>query len=474
MIPSGTTRGEVRLVSMSSEGTLQAYGANHGRRVHRDAHLLVMALTVIVVSRVGVTFVGAIPVLDRVSALIVSTVIVVVAWLSRIGVGLVLISCAALLSTASALASHRAPFAASYTGPAIVRDDPQWRTGTVRTTLQIEGKRFAVVAGGAEGRRLLGARYGEVVQVVGRRTARDLTSYDLARHVVGRFEVMSVGTVDARSSPIDRSTNRVRHLLLRASNHAAWSTGGLYLGLVVGDDRFQDDALVGAFRDSGLSHLTAVSGQNIALMLGLLQPLLRRMGTPIRTAFAIALVAWFVVATRAEPSVIRAATSAIVVLLAALRGRQTSGLRILAVVTTTLLVIDPLLAWSVGFLLSVSATWGIVAITPRLENVLRGPGWLRTAMATTAGAQLAVIPVSLAVFERVSVVGLVTNLPAVPLASFVMVVGLPVGIGVGALSALVETTTGWELLWLWRLVMLPVSVAMLALRQIAMVASLRH
>ena len=137
-------------------------------------------------------------------------------------------------------------------------------------------------------------------------------------------------------------------------------------------------------------------------------------------------------------------------------------------------MIDPLLAWSVGFLLSVSATWGIVAITPRLENVLRGPGWLRTAMATTAGAQLAVIPVSLAVFERVSVVGLVTNLPAVPLASFVMVVGLPVGIGVGALSALVETTTGWELLWLWRLVMLPVSVAMLALRQIAMVASLRH
>lgn len=474
MIPSGTTRGEARLVSVSSDGTSQAYGVSRVRRVHRDAHLLVMALTTIVVSRAGMTIVSPTPALDRVSAFVVSAVFMLLAWRSRLVLGLALISCAALLSTVSAFASHRESFVAAYTGPAIVREDPQWRAGTVRTTLQIDGKRFAVIAGGVAGRRLMSVRYGEVVQVDGRRSAREVTAYDLGRHVVGRFEVIKVETVIGSASPVERSTNRVRQLLLGASNHAAWSTGGLYLGLVVGDDRFQDDVLVGAFRDSGLSHLTAVSGQNIALMLGLLQPFLRRMGSPFRTALAIALVAWFVVATRAEPSVIRAATSAIVALVAASRGRQTSGLRTLASVTTMLVIIDPLLAWSVGFLLSVSATWGIVAISPRLEHLMRGPGWLRTAMATTTGAQLAVVPVSFAVFERVSVVGLATNLPAVPLASFVMVVGLPLGIGVGALSAFVETTTGWELEWLWRLAMLPVSIAMLALRQIAIVASLRH
>ena len=461
-------------MSMSSDGTLQAYGAKRMRRVHRDAHLLLMALMAIVVSRVGPTMVSTTPVLGRASAFVVAALIVFVAWRSHVAVGVVLISCAALLSTASALASHRAPFAAAYSGTAVVREDPQWRNGTVRTTLQVEGKRFSVVAGGLAGRRLMSVRYGEVVRVDGRRSTRELTAYDVGRHIVGRFEVFDVEVIDGRSSPIDRSTNRVRQLLLHASGYAGWSTGGLYLGLVVGDDRFQDDALVGAFRDSGLSHLTAVSGQNIALMLGLLQPLLRRVGSPLRTTIAIALVAWFVVATRAEPSVIRAATSAIVALVAASRGRHTSGLRILAVVTTVLVIVDPLLAWSVGFLLSVSATWGIVAITPRLETVLRGPSWLRTAMATTAGAQLAVMPVSFAVFERVSVVGLVTNLPAVPLASFVMVVGLPLGIGVGALSALVETFAGWEIAWVWQLAMLPVSIAMLALRQIAMVASLRH
>jgi len=474
MIPSGTTLGEEYFVSISSEGIPQAYGVGRSRRVHRDGHLVSLALVAIVSARVGVSLVRPVLVSDRVTTFAIASALVVVALRSRRGWSVILVALAALISATSALASHRVAMPASYEGPAIIREDPQWKRGTVRLTLEIEGKRYAVLAGGPLGRRLMGARFGEVIVVTGRRTPRELTSHDLARHVVGNFEVRRASPAIAPAAPLHRSTNRVRHLLVRAGEYAGWSTGGLYLGLVVGDDRFQDDALIGAFRDSGLSHLTAVSGQNIALMLGLLQPLLSRLGAPLRTVVAVSFVAWFVVATRGEPSVIRAAASAALALVAISRGRTASGLRILAVVTLFLVIIDPLLAWSVGFLLSVSATWGIVAVSPRLQEVMRGPNWLRVAVSTTVGAQLAVVPVSLGVFGRVSVVGLVTNLPAVPLASFVMVVGLPLGIVVGALSVLVEVTLAWEIEWLWRLLMLPVSVAMLALREIALLASLRH
>lgn len=381
---------------------------------------------------------------------------------------------AALFSVSSALASHGATFDKPFAGFAEVRADSHWKSGTVRTMLEIEGKRFMVVAGGEPGRRLMTAQFGEVVWVEGRRSGRPITSFDLGRHVVGSFEPFFVSSQVGNASPLHRSTNRARSILGRASEHTMWSTAGLYLGLVVGDESRQGEELVAAFRNAGLSHLTAVSGQNIALVLALLQPLLRRLGATARLLAAVFFVGWFVVVTRAEPSVVRAAAMAVISLIAAWSGRSTNALRVLSVVTLCLLLIDPLLAWSVGFLLSISATWGMVVLAPRLEEKVPGPPWLRTALATTSGAQLAVIPVSLGVFGSFSLVGLVTNVPAVPLAGFVMVVGLPLGLAVGCVDAVMEATLGWDLVRLWQVLMLPVSVAIVALREIALVASLRN
>ena len=412
--------------------------------------------------------------LGRVFAFIFSLLFVVLAMRMNVWFGVLLVLLAASISSSSALASHTVSFERSFAGLAVVQADPQWKSGTVRTTLELEGKRFSVIVGGEWGRRLMAAEFGEVLWVEGRRSPRPVSSFDLGRHVVGTFEPTRVGLRAGSASPLHRSTNRARSLLETASDHTMWSTGGLYLGLVVGDEQRQGEDLVASFRDAGLSHLTAVSGQNIALVLALLQPLLTRLGASWRTVVAIVIVGWFVVVTRAEPSVVRAAAVAVITLIATWHGRRASALRVLCVVTIGLVLLDPLLVWSVGFLLSVSATWGMVVVAPRVQAVLPGPSWLRTTLGTTAGAQLAVIPVSLGVFGRFSLVGLVTNVPAVPLAGFVMVVGLPLGLIVGCADALVEVSVGWDLGWLWRLVMLPVSLAIVALREIAEVASLRH
>lgn len=471
MMPSGTTRGVARRVSMSSDGTLQAYDANPDAGGH-SRRLVWMTLVLVVAARLGAGL--HVPTIGRVLAFIVALLCVVTAARVPAGFALSLTAVAAIISSSNALASHIASFDRSFAGLAVVRADPQWKSGTVRTTLEIDGKRFSVVAGGESGRRLMSGEFGEVVAVEGRRSPRKVNSFDLGRHLVGTFEPTWVSPRVGSASPLHRSTNRARSLLLRASDHTTWGTGGLFLGLVVGDERRQGEDLVAAFRDAGLSHLTAVSGQNIALVLALVQPLLNRLGASWRTVLAVLLVGWFVVVTRAEPSVVRAAAVAVVTLFATWRGRRASALRVLCVVTIGLVLVDPLLVWSVGFLLSVSATWGMVVLAPRVTAAIPGPTWLSTALGMTAGAQVAVIPVSLGVFGRFSLVGLVTNVPAVPLAGFVMVVGLPLGLVVGFLDALVETSTGWDLGWLWRLLMLPVSLATVALREIAEVASLRH
>lgn len=471
MMPSGTTRGDELLVTMSSDGTLQAYDANRGARGH-TSRVVWMALVFIVVARFG----GGldIPPLGRATAFVLSSLCVVAALRVTRWKRLMLVTGAALLSMASALASHGAAFAKPFSGFAVVRADSQWKSGTIRTVLEIEGKRFVVIAGGEPARRLMAAQFGEMVWVEGRRSARPISSFDLGRHVVGSFEPLFVSSWVGDASALHRSTNRARSVLERASDHTVWSTAGLYLGLVVGDESQQGEQLVSAFRDAGLSHLTAVSGQNIALVLALLQPLLKRLGATARMLAAMFLVGWFVVVTRAEPSVVRAAATAAITLVATWQGRSASALRVLGLVTLGLVLIDPLLAWSVGFLLSVSATWGMVVLAPRLEAMLPGPQWLRTALGTTAGAQIAVIPVSLGVFGRFSLIGLITNVPAVPLAGFVMVIGLPLGMVVGCADALVEVLLGWNLERLWQVLMFPISLAIVALREIALVASLRN
>ena len=115
-----------------------------------------------------------------------------------------------------------------------------------------------------------------------------------------------------------------------------------------------------------------------------------------------------------------------------------------------LLLLDPLLAWSVGFWLSVGATGGVTGVAPRLALRLRGLGPLAMPVAVTLGAQLGVALPSLLVFGRLSLVGTVANLVAVPVAGLVMLYGLPaclLGGAVPVLAPVVVAPVGWGTRW---------------------------
>jgi competence protein ComEC len=90
--------------------------------------------------------------------------------------------------------------------------------------------------------------------------------------------------------------------------------------------------------------------------------------------------------------------------------------RLLAVTVTGLVLVDPLLVWSVGFWLSVTATAGVCVVGPWLEPRLGGPAWLAAPLAVTLGAQAGVIVPSWLVFGRMPSLGIVANLLAVPVA----------------------------------------------------------
>ena len=114
-------------------------------------------------------------------------------------------------------------------------------------------------------------------------------------------------------------------------------------------------------------------------------------------------------------------------------GRERSPFRLLCWAVIGLLLIDPLLAWSVGFWLSVGATAGVTTVGPWLGRRLGRGGPVSMAIGVTLGAQAGVVVPAVLVFGRLPLVSIPANLLAVPVAGFVMLYGLPAGVVAGVL-----------------------------------------
>ncbi len=343
--------------------------------------------------------------------------------------------------------------AEAFHGPAVLVIDPVRVGGVTHVVLRIRQKRYDVWAAGSPGRRLLRRSAFQVVWVEGTlrppppRRWRRLA----LRHIVGEMQVRSV--VDWSSgSPLARSTQRTRDALSRGARVLSAVDRSLFLGLVIGDDRDEPPSLVDDFRGAGLGHLTAVSGQNVAFLLAVASPLLRRCRPLWRWLLTVMLLGWFAALTRFEPSVLRATVMAGLAATAFGLGRVASPLRLLALAVTALVIVDPFLVWSPGFWLSVSATTGIVLFARRLAAGLPGPRWLALASAVTLSAQVGVAPVAWLVFGREAVWALPANVLAEPVAAFVMTYGLPAGLLAGALpgwcAAVVHGPNLFALRWL--------------------------
>ncbi|RBY95337.1 ComEC/Rec2 family competence protein [Blastococcus sp. TF02-8] len=224
--------------------------------------------------------------------------------------------------------------------------------------------------------------------------------------------------------------------------------GGLLPGLVVGDTSAMDPVLDEEFRRAGLSHLTAVSGANVAVVVaGALWPLRRRaVDRRIQAATGAAAVIGFVVLAGPSASVLRAAAMGAVTLLALASGRSRAALPALAAAATLLLLADPSLSRDPGFALSVVATAAIVLLAPRWSRLLRRRGWPSLpadAVAVSAAAGLATAPLVAGLSGTVSLVTLPANLLVAPAVAPATVLGL-----LAAVAGVVLPPVGDALVWL--------------------------
>lgn len=261
--------------------------------------------------------------------------------------------------------------------------------------------------------------------LVGQRSAATLIVFDC-------MEVAALPGVHQRAA------GTIRAGLRDAVADRPPDAAALLPGLAVGDTSLAREELTEAMRRTGLAHLTAVSGANVTIVLGSVLGVLLLFGIPVRVSAVIAglVLLGFVIVARPEPSVLRASVMGAIAVFAiaagwsrTLSGGATRATAALSAAILVLLLVDPWLATSWGFALSVGATAGLVMLARPLAHRL-GAGRRRLwtpvahALAVTIAAQIAVSPLLIAMGAPVGPISVPANLLAAPAVAPATVSGL--------------------------------------------------
>lgn len=328
--------------------------------------------------------------------------------------------------------------------------------------------------------------YGDVVVVHGQlkapAPARNPGEFDYAEYLRRRgiFTTIAVTNPGAVTVVGKAPTNPLIGLALAAKARVAQiidqgvpaANAGILQGILFGDQERLEASQVETYKSLGLYHIFAVSGLHMGFVLLFLTILgqvagLGRIPTAVLTSAGIlfyAAVAGF------TPSVSRAMVMALIGLGGRAINRQAYGYNSLALAALILLLLNPWDLWEAGFQLSFAAAWGIIYLSPVLEELgakfvgrrvgrlgSQAAGWLVPALAVSLGAQLGVLPLVALYFNLVSPWGILANLALVwlvglavilGLAGFIpAVVGLPGAglplVGAGAILELVDRAAAW-------------------------------
>ena len=267
----------------------------------------------------------------------------------------------------------------------------------------------------------------------------------------------ATGPPTAGTAPwLQRAAGALRTGLRTACTGLPSGPRGLLPGLVDGDTSGLDPAVAEDFRATGMTHLVAVSGANLAIVGGLVLALARwcRAGPRLCALLCALAMAGFVILARPSPSVLRAAVMCGTGLLALALGRPRSAVPALAAAVALLIIIDPALAVDAGFALSVAATAGLLLIAPGWRDALRArriPAGLAEALAVPAAAQVACSPIIAGISGTVSLVAVPANLlaePAVAPATVLGVVAAVLSVPCAGAAAFAAWLGSWPARWL--------------------------
>jgi len=215
------------------------------------------------------------------------------------------------------------------------------------------------------------------------------------------------------------------------------------LGLLVGQRDTLPDDIAEKLSIVGLTHIIAVSGYNLTIIMRSMRRILGKRSKYQATVLSVSLVVTFLLFTGFSPSIVRAAVVSLLSLVAWYYGRTIKPLLILLLAAALTAGWNPLYLWSdIGWYLSFLAFFGILIIAPlvikRLYKNKKPRGYMYIFIESVS-AQIMAAPLIMYIFGEVSLIALVANLLIVPLVPLAMLLSLAAGIG----GMLVPVLAGW-------------------------------
>lgn len=275
--------------------------------------------------------------------------------------------------------------------------------------------------------------------------------------VVARGEITQVQA----PSGLSRFADYVAHSLHRAAQQfLGENTASLIPGMVLGDTSAQTDTQRQMYIDTGLTHLTAVSGLHVATVVAAAVILARaaKLGPVGQSGVAVLIMGFYVTVVGPAPSVLRASITGLVGVAAVLNSTRMPPLHALCIAVIVLLFLDSDMAVNFGFALSVAATAGIIALVPLLYRPLsrlRLPDVIIRALAVSIAADILTMPLVSLMAGQVSLVSVLANVAVTPVVSFALLLGLaatllaalPLPIPVEAVALKLAEPAAW---WIYR------------------------
>lgn len=277
------------------------------------------------------------------------------------------------------------------------------------------------------------ATRGEVVRVTGK-------LYPTLGNVAGSIGFAQVETIGTVATFLDNARQKFTAGL---RNGLPEPTASFASGILIGQRssltaRWQD-----IIRDAGLTHIIAVSGYNLTILVRFSKRLLKKQSRYQILMASGLLVTTFVLITGMSPSILRASIVVALLQLSWFYGRKIHPLVLLSLSAALSVLVDPYQLWrSVGWYLSFAAFFGVIIMAPLLVPKKREKSIFALLIAESTSAGLMTLPIIAAVFGRVSVVGILANVLVTPLVPLAMLLSF----GAGLAGWLLPTLSGWLVL----------------------------
>ena len=205
---------------------------------------------------------------------------------------------------------------------------------------------------------------------------------------------------------------------------------GILSGMIIGDTSNISSEIKADFQKTGLTHLLAVSGSNVAMVILFSNYMVVKLfGKRYSDYISIIFIIFFVLISGASPSVVRAGIMAILNLLANVFIRRTDSVNNLIVASFVILIYNPLTLINVGFLLSFAGTIGIITFSKDIRKFIDKYITIKTfaeIISLNLSAQIMILPITIYFFNSFSLVGILANLLIIPVISFLTFSGISI------------------------------------------------